>query len=350
MQTCCRAARRALSRRSLATAATQASASSSAASTSSAGAAATSYSRPVPQGSLPVYDEALAYIEQDRKEKLKALEDLKKELQSLGSDASSSSRSELQNRITATEIASMINDPEVRWQFRNGAADMSKPVNRYLAEQAWRDNGDLGILMQRVSQMNIVPDLIGHIAPQVDLRVSLKGGYVEPGSFINPNQTIKAPKLKVQVYHPEERLYTLLMVDPDSPDAATDGFRTKCHLAVANIPLSATVDSIDLSAGRTLLSYTPPHPEKGTRYHRYTYLLLEQSQALPDQTVVSEEHIKDFDVRSFAAEHSLEPVGVTFFRQVWDQDVPTIFKDILKQPEAIYGRPPKVDRYRRSSS
>lgn len=121
MQTCCRAARRALSRRSLATAATQASASSSAASTSSAGAAATSYSRPVPQGSLPVYDEALAYIEQDRKEKLKALEDLKKELQSLGSDASSSSRSELQNRITATEIASMINDPEVRWQFRNGA-------------------------------------------------------------------------------------------------------------------------------------------------------------------------------------------------------------------------------------
>lgn len=24
---------------------------------------------------------------------------------------------------------------------------MSKPVNRYLAEQAWRDNGDLGILV-----------------------------------------------------------------------------------------------------------------------------------------------------------------------------------------------------------
>lgn len=27
------------------------------------------------------------------------------------------------------------------------AADMSKPVYRYLAEQAWRDNGDLGILV-----------------------------------------------------------------------------------------------------------------------------------------------------------------------------------------------------------
>lgn len=28
------------------------------------------------------------------------------------------------------------------------AADMSKPVYRYLAEQAWRDNGDLGILVR----------------------------------------------------------------------------------------------------------------------------------------------------------------------------------------------------------
>lgn len=116
MQTCCTAARRALSRRSLATAASQASASSSAASTSSAGGA--TYSRPIPQGSLPVYDEALAYIEQDKQEKLKLLESLKKDLQSLGSDASSS---ELQNQITATEIASLINDPEIRWQFRNGA-------------------------------------------------------------------------------------------------------------------------------------------------------------------------------------------------------------------------------------
>lgn len=45
--------------------------------------------------------------------------------------------------------------------------------------------------MQRVSQMSIVPDLIGQIEPRVDLRVAVKGGYIEPGSYINPNQVCK---------------------------------------------------------------------------------------------------------------------------------------------------------------
>lgn len=114
MQSCCAAARRTLSRRSLSRSAPQASASTSASSSAS------SYSRPIPEGSLPAYDEALAYIEQDKQEKLKSLEELNKKLQSLGSDASKSSRIDLQNQITATEIASLVNDPETRWKFRHG--------------------------------------------------------------------------------------------------------------------------------------------------------------------------------------------------------------------------------------
>lgn len=107
-----------------------------------------------------------------------------------------------------------------------------------------------------------------------------------------------------------------------------------------NIPLSATTDSIDASAGRTVVSYVPPHPEKGTRYHRYTYLLFEQSQAVPEQASIPEEQITDFDVRSFADEHGLSPAGVTFFRQVWDQDVPKIFEQVLSEfrPSSPYRR------------
>lgn len=88
-------------------------------------------------------------------------------------------------------------------------ADMSKAVNRYLAEQAWRDNGDLGVLvsymsqqvvaqvltdsirpskMQRVSQMSIVPDILGRLEPKADLRVVLKDTSMEPGSFLEPSQ------------------------------------------------------------------------------------------------------------------------------------------------------------------
>lgn len=343
MQSCCTAARRALCRRSRLTVAPQASASTSAASASSS-LSATSYARPIPAGSLPVYDEALAYIEQDKDEKLKAIEQLKQKLQSLGSDAPAKSRINLLDQITAAEIASLVNDPETRWKFRNGLADMSKPVNRYLAEQAWRENGDLGILMQRVSQMHIVPDILGRLEPQADLRLTINGTPVEPGSYIKPTQTVNAPKVEVQVFHPEERLYTLLMLDPDSPDASVDGFRTKCHMAMVNVPLSATSQAIDESGGHTLLSYIPPHPQNGTPYHRYTYLLFEQPGVLPDELVISEAQAEDFNARDFSNQHALRAVGVNFFRQLWDRSVSKIFADVLKQPETVYSQPASVGK------
>lgn len=118
MQSCCRIARRALSRRSLATSASsQASTSTSAASTSSG---AVAYSRPIPEGKLPAYDEAVAFIEQDKQERLKAIEEAKKQMQSLSADAKAGERIVLYNTIQANEIASLINDPETRWKFRNG--------------------------------------------------------------------------------------------------------------------------------------------------------------------------------------------------------------------------------------
>lgn len=102
-----------------------------------------------------------------------------------------------------------------------------------------------------------------------------------------------------------------------------------------DIPLSATAKTIDESSGRTLLSYIPPHPEKGTPYHRYTYVLLEQSKALPGEIRLPEDQVLDFDTRHFAKQNSLTAAGVTFFRQVWHKSVSSIFKDILSES----GRP-----------
>lgn len=112
--------------------------------------------------------------------------------------------------------------------------------------------------------MNVVPDLLAEIDPDLDLRLLLNEVDIEPGSFLDPSkvscpthawtymtptpkkrqgrvlmhttcshrQTITAPQIKVQVYHPEERLYTLLMVDPDSPHPERKTFKTQCHWAM----------------------------------------------------------------------------------------------------------------------
>lgn len=36
--------------------------------------------------------------------------------------------------------------------------------------------------------MNVIPDVLGRIEPRADLRVVLQRGFVEPGSYLKPNQ------------------------------------------------------------------------------------------------------------------------------------------------------------------
>lgn len=86
--------------------------------------------------------------------------------------------------------------------------------------------------MERVYQMSVVPDLLPAIHPTVDLRVLFdeppprstflrsrvkrRKLAVEAGSFLLPEQTRQPPVLYTTVFHPEERFYTLLMLDPGS--------------------------------------------------------------------------------------------------------------------------------------
>jgi len=96
--------------------------------------------------------------------------------------------------------------------------------------------------MERIHQMHVVPDVVPQFHPSFDLRVSFpeyqtkvtptapKYRFVEPGvyllpeqvrfslleiiAFLNRYQTIDPPRLHKDVFHVDERLYTLIMVDP----------------------------------------------------------------------------------------------------------------------------------------
>lgn len=127
MQPCCRAARHALQRRARSAAvAGSALGSSRAAFASTSTSASSSYTRPIPQGTLPIYDEALAYIETDKQEKLDVIDQAKKNLAELTGTSSDSTRSQLQEELQGLEIASLINDPEIRWRFRTGQGTHSR--------------------------------------------------------------------------------------------------------------------------------------------------------------------------------------------------------------------------------
>lgn len=129
-------------------------------------------------------------------------------------------------------------------------ADMSKSVFRYIAEEAWRTEGRLGILVRLITILPLQysyrfsPSDATHRADEHNFRpagrdrsrcrsasidrrrrcdtwsVSLAwaGSSLDKSepdrNLMRCGQTISPPTLRVQVYHPEERLYTILMVDP----------------------------------------------------------------------------------------------------------------------------------------
>ncbi|KAG1908632.1 phosphatidylethanolamine-binding protein [Suillus fuscotomentosus] len=322
------------------------------------------WNRPLAFGVLPAFDEALKVIKEDSmalKDEVTALEGaIAREKETPQPDQHA--LRVMEDRLRILEVQSEINFPQVRWKCANGMADMSKAVDRHLLEQRWRKEGALDLLMERIHQMKVVPDVLPDIHPSLDLRVNFpkvksdaglqatvsKTVYerVEPGVFLLPEQTVEPPKIYTTVFHPEERLYTLLMIDPDFPDETNKTFQTYLHWLQPNIPLSSVSPS-SVPNLNTHTAYIPPHPQRGTNYHRYTILLLPQHSRLSIHMVAKDKRT-GFDVRTFMEKHGLDKNvggGVHMWREVWSEGVPAVYKEILKTAEPKFGRMPKADRY-----
>ncbi|EJF58807.1 PEBP-like protein [Dichomitus squalens LYAD-421 SS1] len=244
-------------------------------------------------------------------------------------------------------------------------ADLSKPIYRHLVEQRWREEGGLDLLMERIYQMKVVPDMLPELQPSFDLRIRYlepppKNNYlrtrvkrklrqVEPGIFLLPEQTRRPPEIYTTLFHTDTRLYTLLMVDLDVPNPDTQSFTTYLHWMQPNIPLSASTASptVPLQAHTP---YVPPHPHRNTPYHRYVLLVLPQASASDpiDVPVFQESDRLGFDFRAFAAQYGIDGArggGAHMWREVWDETVSHIYKFTLKQEEPRFGKMPKPDPY-----
>lgn len=286
---------------------------------------------------VPAYDAALAYINEDAAQQASRAE----AAAAAGADAA---------LVDALRVTAEINLPHIRDQFASGQYDPTRPVFRHLREQAWRRGGPLAQLNERLVLMKILPDVLPEITPTVDLQVAFgsgngmgdhggEGGDVLAGVFLAPRLTRSAPALRATAFHGDERKYTLMLVDPDSPDVEARSFSTYVHWMITDIVLSTAKSEV---AGKELLSYIPPHPQQGTPYHRYTAVLFEQTGGAVD--AVPRER---FDLRAFAEAAGLKPTGVHFWRERWTPadraDVSAIYAE-LGVPEPRYGTPGRQDK------
>ncbi|POW13094.1 hypothetical protein PSTT_03988 [Puccinia striiformis] len=244
----------------------------------------------------------IEYLKRDAERLQNRLKDVQSSSNSIGSEG----------EIERLEILSEVNDVQVRKNHNSGSdqVDMSKPMYRFLEQQRWRKDGQLGRLTETVHPLRVFPDLFPSIDPTVDLRIKFEHTYsvgtyqtVNVGSFLPSSKSTKRPVMQAQVFYPEPRLYTIVMVDPDVPDPRNHSFTTFLHWVRTNVSMSATtngqLDLIPTQPEAEELKYVGPHPAEGSATHRYTIMLIEQSGPI------------DLSVHSH---HSLERKGFSLHR------------------------------------
>lgn len=301
-------------------------------------------------GVNPAYDLALEVIKQDRALTKRKISATRARIHYAKSKPDGPLKTlqlkDLHQHLRELETIVDINDPEIRWRHAHGDTDLSMPIYRHLDQRAWSEK-PLLLLNQRVNQMNVTPDIIPFITPTVDLRLSFPGrtkghraGMFEVGELLSSHDSEYLPTIEIQSFSSgdeQQQRYTIAIVDPDVPDVATDGFTSYLHYLQKDVILGATTIHVAADNGAVTHTYIPPHPNRGTKYHRYTVLVWQQPAAQPQPNApLSGDHMfsrTKFNAQHYAQQNGLHAVGINFWRQVWDSNVKTVMRGY---PDAGY--------------
>ena len=307
----------------------------------------------VPFDQLPFqcFQEARKILITDREEKMKKIETERARIARVkATDASEFRGGEtfkqkklksMQLELEHLKILADINDPNVKRRFEDGkgmpnppqskahlttAGDMNKPIYRYLADQKWREYRRK-VVMQRITQMNVVPDVLPHMDPVVDVKLAFDARSVQPGDFVDSAISAQSCRLNIQSFDRGEKLLTVAVVDSDVPNFATDSFDSRCHFLASNIPITPTTSSVNLGKlsldSQIMLPWFPPYAQKGSPYHRLSVIVLQQRDNIPIDLGVAMKKVQrdGFTMRSFITRHMLTPIGATLFRTKWDENM-----------------------------
>ncbi|OJD19776.1 hypothetical protein AJ78_00275 [Emergomyces pasteurianus Ep9510] len=216
---------------------------------------------------------------------------------------------------------------------------------------------------------SIIPDVLDDFTPTFALLIAYPsthtsinlGSYVSPDAVHSqpifefhsildpPNQNQNQIQNRIPVLRPlrPEKLYSIILTDPDAKSRRHPIWSEMCHWIVSNISSPGLVslhpqaqnrqqqeeeeeEKVDgtacnplipsyLHAPQILKSYLPPSPPPGTDYHRYVFVLLE-GDAATAYNISAPKKRKHWGyggvrrgVRDWATEYGLEAVGASFF-------------------------------------
>ncbi|PLB44348.1 PEBP-like protein [Aspergillus steynii IBT 23096] len=299
----------------------------------------------IPFEQLPYqcFQEARNVLIGDRAEKLKDVTAMREKIARLeaipteeagGEQVKKSKLGAMQRHLEHLKILADINDPIVKKKFEDGQGDMSKPIYRFLADRKWREYRRK-ILVQRITQMKVIPDVLPHCDPVADTKLYFGRNAVQPGDFVNSQLSMVAPKLDVQLFEQGEKLVTVAVVDSDIPNVEKDGFDYKMQYLAVNVPISVTSNKVDLGSlstdSQVVLPWVPPVAQKGSPYHRLSVFIMEQkdSKPLDFAAVKAKETERDnLLLRTLQARYHLKAISAHLFRTQWDETMAAVMKQI----------------------
>ncbi|POW23099.1 hypothetical protein PSHT_00632, partial [Puccinia striiformis] len=235
-----------------------------------------------------------------------------------------------EGEIERLEILSEVNDVQVRKNHNSGSdqVDMSKPMYRFLEQQRWRKDGQLGLgnrpsiesLSRSISidrsdcRLRIKFDIPIHksiISSDNPINTLHFGPLLFCNDLDSPVfsliQSTKRPVMQAQVFYPEPRLYTIVMVDPDVPDPRNHSFTTFLHWVRTNVSMSATTNGqLDLTPTQPEaeeLKYVGPHPQRDQQPPIHDHVI-EQSGPI-DLSVHSHHYSKEKDSHYVGSHYDL---------------------------------------------
>ncbi|KAG5417180.1 MRPL35 [Candida metapsilosis] len=283
------------------------------------------------------FEMAYKILEKQAESKYKVINRLKKSLESATSEKDVLA---IKNQIDKYLVDAEIENPEVLYnaEFSDPAQlDKSQPVYRQLLKEKW-ENYDLLVTMQRLEQLHVIPDTLPTLVPKADVKIKFTHNtddqfskWVIPGALLPAFAVSEPPTIHIQEFDRVEgknNLYTVLLVNPDTPDLETNSFTTTLHYGLKNVVLNNVDNSVDISKLLTVgpkvtfKEYIPLTPEKNAPAQRACVWVFRQSKELGDLSEPSE----NFDIREFVATHGLTPIGAHVWRQKFDRSVPEIRK------------------------
>lgn len=277
-----------------------------------------------PEGLNEVFPLAYEIIQKESRRLQNVSDEFEKKASGVADDVR---KKELLERSKTAAVRSQMHNPEILYNHKMQLDDFKLPVYRYLEQRDWSEYEKL-LNIDRVENMHVIPDTL----PTIDLRARVRmqfPGYANkwfaPGDILRNEVASKAPILEVQEFDEiaDGSLYTVVIVDPDTPDLESDSYSTTLHWAVVNVPLSNVDNAINASKGEELVPYLPPHPEANIPAHRYVAWVFRQSKNPLEVRKIQVEKANlsrlDFDLASFAEQHGLDAVGVHFWRTKYDR-------------------------------